>query len=67
MTSLITNKTICLNGKLHTPHKESISIVAQNAYDADEFTFCEVCENNISCFSFYDEDRGIVFSKWVVE
>ena len=67
MTTLTLNKTNCLNGKLHTPHKESISVVAHNGEDADLYTFCEVCENNISQFSFYDEDCGIVYSKWSID
>lgn len=67
MTTLTINKTTCTNGKLHTPHRESVSIVAHNGEDADLYTFCEVCENNISQFSFYDEDRGIVYSKWSAE
>lgn len=50
----------------HTPNKSAISIVAYNAEDADEFTFCEMCEQNITRFSFYDDDRGIVYSKWKV-
>jgi hypothetical protein len=61
------NKSLCLDNKLHTPHRESISVVAHNGEDADLYTFCEVCENNISQFSFYDEDRGIVYSKWVCD
>lgn len=67
MTTLTINKSACLEGKLHTPHKESISVVAYNADDADYYTFCEVCENNISQFSFYDDDRGIVYSKWSID
>ena len=69
MTTLTinTNKTICLNGKLHTPHRESISIVAHNGEDADLYTFCEVCESNITQFSFYDDDCGIRYSKWSCE
>ena len=67
MTTLTINKSNCVDNKLHTPNRSAISIIAQNAYDADEFTFCEVCEQNISRFSFYDEDRGMVFSKWVIE
>ena len=67
MTILLNNKEACLDSNYHTPNRSAISVIAQNAYDADEFTFCEVCEQNISRFSFYDEDRGMVFSKWVIE
>jgi hypothetical protein len=64
MSTLTINNTIqCVK---HTPHKESISVIAHNADDADYYTFCEVCEQNIECFSFYDDDRGIVYSKWSV-
>ena len=66
MTTLTINTNTTLCDKGHTPHKESISVVAHNGEDADYYTFCEVCENNIDCFSFYDEDRGIVYSKWSI-
>ena len=60
MTSLITNKTICLNGKLHTPHKESVSL-----HDDTRYTFCEVCENNIESWYIYDDyDRLPFWTKW---
>jgi hypothetical protein len=67
MTTLTNNNTtttLCAKG--HTPHKESISVIAHDFYSADYFTFCEVCEQNIDSFSFYDEDRGTVYSKWHV-
>ena len=66
MTTLTINNNTTLCDKGHTPHKESISVVAHSFYEADYYTFCEVCENNIDCFSFYDEDRGIVYSKWSI-
>lgn len=50
----------------HVPHTESISVIAHSADDADYFTFCEVCEQNITQFSFYDDDCGIRYSKWTV-
>ena len=67
MSTLTKNKTLCLDDKFHTPHKESISVVAHSFYDADYYTFCEVCEQNINSFSFYDDDRGTVYSKWACE
>ena len=67
MTTLtITNTTTNDCSKGHTPHKESISVVAHSFENADYFTFCEVCEQNIDSFCFYDDDRGIVYSKWSV-
>jgi hypothetical protein len=66
MTTLVknTNKTLCLDNKLHIANRKAISVVAHNFYDADEYSFCETCEQNVSRFSFYDEDRGMVYSKW---
>lgn len=60
MTTL-TNTIQCVK---HVPNRQAISIVAHSFEDADEFTFCESCEQNIERFSFYDEDRGTVYSKW---
>jgi hypothetical protein len=60
MTTLTINE-VC---KVHTPHVPAISTIFHDSEHADSFTFCEVCENNISQFSFYDDDRGIVWSKW---
>ena len=37
-----------------------------NADDADYYTFCEVCEQNIDRFSYYDDDCGVRYSKWSV-
>ena len=62
----MTTMTLTKECVTHTPNKAAISVVAQNFYDADEFTFCEVCEQNIDRFSFYDDDRGMVYSKWRV-
>jgi predicted Fe-Mo cluster-binding NifX family protein len=67
MTTLVKNKSLCVEGALHTPNKAAISVVAFSFAEADYFTFCEVCEQNIESFSFYDEDRGTVYSKWVTE
>jgi len=67
MTTLVRNKALCENGNFHTPNRKAISAIAHNFDCADYFTFCEVCEQNISAFSFYDEDRGTVISKWVIE
>ena len=52
--------------KVHTPHVPAISVVAHNFDDADYFTFCEVCEQNITQFSFYDDDCGVRYSSWKV-
>jgi predicted Fe-Mo cluster-binding NifX family protein len=52
--------------KTHTPNKAAISVVAHSFENAEYFTFCEVCEQNIDSFCFYDDDRGIVYSKWSV-
>lgn len=67
MTTLVKNKSLCVENALHTPNKAAISVVAFSFAEADYFTFCEVCEQNIESFSFYDEDRGTVYSKWVTE
>jgi hypothetical protein len=62
MTTL-TKNTVC---EKHIPNESAISVVAHDFYSADYFTFCEVCEQNIKSFSFYDEDRGTVYSKWTL-
>jgi hypothetical protein len=62
MTTLTIN-TVC---EKHIPNKSAISVVAHDFDSADYFTFCEVCEQNIKSFSFYDEDRGTVYSKWTL-
>ena len=50
----------------HKPMVEAISTIAHNFDDCEQYTFCMDCEENISRFSFYDDDRGIVFTKWSV-
>lgn len=65
-TITLTPNMIDLCSKGHTPNKEAISCVAHNADDADYYTFCEVCEQNIERFSFYDDDCGVRYSKWKV-
>jgi hypothetical protein len=67
MTTLYKNKALCVGDKFHTPNKQAISVVAYSFADGEAYTFCEVCEQNISQFSFYDEDRGIVYTKWEIE
>lgn len=62
MTTLTINE-VC---KTHTPNKSAISVIAHNADDADYYTFCEVCEQNIERFSFYDDDCGVRYSNWKV-
>ena len=58
MITLITN-TVC---KEHTPNKTAISDVADT-----QFTFCEMCENNIERH-YYDGDpeRLPEWSDWKV-
>jgi hypothetical protein len=48
----------------HTPHTEAISTIVHNFDEDTQFTFCEICEQNITRFSFWDYDRGIVYTKW---
>jgi hypothetical protein len=50
----------------HTPNKSAISVIAHDFDSADYYTFCEVCEQNIEQFSFYDDDCGVRYSKWTV-
>ncbi len=65
MTTLTnTNTTLCDKG--HTPHNEAISVVYGFGVDV-EYTFCEVCENNIERDYFYDDyDRLPFFTKWTI-
>ena len=62
MTTLTINKE-CVK---HVPNKSAITTIAHNFDESEQFTFCESCENNIERSSFYDEDRGIYFTKWEV-
>ena len=56
MTTLTTN-TVC---KEHTPHLSAISSI-----NDEEYTFCEVCENNIDRFWLeFDGDRLDMWSEW---
>jgi hypothetical protein len=48
----------------HTPHTEAISTIVHNFDEDTQFTFCEICEQNIERFSFYCEDRGSIYAKW---
>jgi hypothetical protein len=50
----------------HKPHLEAISSIVHDSEFVDQYTFCEDCEQNIDRFSFYDDDRGIVWSKWSI-
>ena len=51
-----------LCSKEHTPHKESISMV-----NDDQFTFCEVCEQNIErWYDDTDPERLPMWTKWKV-
>ena len=67
MTTLtINNIPTNLCAKEHTPNEAAISVVATSFDDADYYTFCEVCEQNIKSFCYYDEDRGTVYTNWTV-
>lgn len=50
----------------HTPNVLAISTVWNNSDSSDSFTFCEMCEQNITRFSFYDDERGMINSNWKV-
>ena len=51
--------TVC---KSHVPNKSAISMVGD-----DQFTFCEVCENNIeSWYNDTDPERLPMWSDWKV-
>ena len=53
----MTTLTIC---KEHTPHLSAISSIRD-----EEYTFCEVCENNIDRFWLeFDGDRLDMWSEW---
>ena len=67
MNTLDRTKTQCVDSNFHTPNRKAISVIASGFDIADLYTFCEVCEQNISAFSFYDEDRGHVLSKWSID
>ena len=55
MTTL--QNTIC---KEHTPHLSAIS-----SHNDEQYTFCEVCENNIDRFWLeFDGDRLDMWSEW---
>ena len=58
MTTLTIN-TVC---KEHTPNISAISNVGD-----EQFTFCEMCENNIERFWLeFDGDRLDMWSKWTI-
>jgi hypothetical protein len=61
--STLTNTIECVK---HVPAVEAISTVSHSFDDSTQYTFCIECEQNIDRFSFYDDDRGIVYSKWGV-
>jgi len=61
---MITLNKECLK---HSPRIEAISFYAENSTDlGTEYTFCEVCENNISRFMSEDPDKGYYMTKWSV-
>ena len=58
MNSNVIN-TVCVS---HTPNKSAISMVGD-----DQFTFCEVCENNIERWdNDTDPERLPMWSDWKV-
>ena len=57
------NTTVC---DTHTPCLSAISTVWNSSDSSDSFTFCMDCEQNITQFSFYCDERGMVDSKWKV-
>ena len=67
MTTLTLNtNTTNLCSKGHTPHLESVSLDNSN-FIMIEYTFCEVCENNIDRFFIDDDyDRLPFWSKWSI-
>lgn len=56
--------TLTIQCEKHTPNKLAISTIAHNFDEDTQYTFCETCEQNIERFSFYDDDRGSVYTKW---
>jgi hypothetical protein len=61
MTSLTINE-VC---KSHTPNLSAISTTG--FYGDTQYTFCEVCENNIDRFWLeFDGDRLDMWSDWKV-
>ena len=65
MTTLTNNiTTTCDKG--HTPHLESVSLDNSN-FVMIEYTFCEVCEQNIDRFYIDDDyDRLPFWTKWSI-
>lgn len=62
MTTL-TIQEVC---KTHTPNKSAISTIYGFGVDVD-FTFCEVCEQNIERDYFYDDDDRLPhYTNWKV-
>lgn len=60
---MTTLTTVC---DMHTPHVPSITTVSVSWEHEDSYTFCEECEQNIKRFAFYDDERGMVYSRWTV-
>ncbi len=50
----------------HEPMVEAISTIPHSFDEDSQYTFCTICEQNIERFSFYDDDRGSVTTKWAV-
>ncbi len=48
----------------HIPFVPAISTIAHDFDSDSQFTFCQECEQNIERFSFYDDDRGSIYTQW---
>ena len=58
--------TLTIKCEKHIPFVPAISTIVHDFDSDSQFTFCETCEQNIERFSFYDDDRGSVTTKWKV-
>ena len=66
MTTLTIQNSVSVCDKGHTPHVEAISTDNSN-FIMVQYTFCEVCEQNIDRFYIDDDyDRLPFWSKWGV-
>ena len=58
--------TLTIKCEKHEPMVEAISTISHSFDEDSQYTFCIICEQNIERFSFYDDDRGSVTTKWGV-
>ena len=58
--------TLTIKCEKHEPMVEAISTISHSFDEDSQYTFCIICEQNIERFSFYDDDRGSVTTKWKV-